>query len=78
MIQKCPGQDSRNLKVEIIRCPACGYKVEIFSDELRVRCPRCKRSVMRGKLPSCLDRCPYAKECMRGPDRYGSGERKQP
>ena len=70
MIQKCPGQDSRNLKVEITRCPHCKYKLEIFSDEIRVKCPKCRKFVMRKKLPSCLDWCQYAKDCMRGTDRY--------
>jgi len=78
MIQKCPGQDTRNLRVEIVRCQHCKYKLEIFSNEIKVRCPRCKKPVMRAKLPSCLDWCQYAKDCMRGVDQYDRTVRKSP
>jgi predicted Zn-ribbon and HTH transcriptional regulator len=44
---KCPGQDTRKLKVEIVKCKNCGYEVEIFSDEIRRRCPKCKKYVFR-------------------------------
>jgi len=64
MINKCPGQDDRNIKSEQIACPACGYKVEIFSDEVKVRCPQCRDLVCRQRLPSCIDWCKYAKECI--------------
>lgn len=64
MIPKCPGQDSRNLKIEIIKCPYCQYKVEMFSDEVKVHCPRCKNLVCRERLPSCIDWCKYARECV--------------
>jgi len=64
MIQKCPGQDDRNIKAETLRCPDCGYTVEIFSDEIKVRCPRCKGLVCRDRLPSCVDWCKAARECI--------------
>jgi predicted Zn-ribbon and HTH transcriptional regulator len=64
MIFKCPGQDDRNLKAEIVRCPDCGYEVEIFSDELKIKCPRCKGLICRILLPSCIDWCKYARECL--------------
>ena len=35
MHSKCPGQDSRNLRVALYKCPNCGADVEIFSDELK-------------------------------------------
>jgi len=66
---KCPGQDDRNLKVETVSCPGCGYKVEIFSDEMQHKCPKCKHKVTREKLPSCIDWCKYAKECI-GEEKY--------
>lgn len=65
MIQKCPGQDRRNLRVEVVDCPQCGYRVEIFSDEIKVKCPKCRQPVMRKRLPSCIDWCRFAKDCMR-------------
>lgn len=64
MISKCPGQDSRNLKTETIVCRDCGYKIEIFSDEIKIKCPKCKNLVCRDRLPSCIDWCKYAKECL--------------
>ena len=64
MIDQCPGQDKRYLKVEIINCPDCGYSVEIFSDEIQIRCPKCKNLVCRDRLPSCVDWCKAARECI--------------
>ena len=64
MINKCPGQDKRNLKVEILNCPDCGYRLEVFSDEMKVKCPKCKSLVCRRRLPSCVDWCKIARECV--------------
>lgn len=64
MINKCPGQDDRNIKVEIIACPDCGYKTEIFSDEIKVKCAKCKNLICRERLPACVDWCKMAKECI--------------
>lgn len=64
MIEKCPGQDKRNLSQESIICNACGYDVEIFSDEPKVRCPRCKNFVWRKMLPSCAEWCRSARDCI--------------
>jgi predicted RNA-binding Zn-ribbon protein involved in translation (DUF1610 family) len=64
MINKCPGQDDRNLKAEILTCLDCGYRIEIFSDEVKVKCPQCKSLVCRDRLPSCIDWCKFARECI--------------
>jgi len=64
MINKCPGQDDRNLKVGTLKCPDCGYKIEIFSDEIKVKCPKCKNLACRERLPSCIDWCKSARECI--------------
>jgi NADH pyrophosphatase NudC (nudix superfamily) len=66
---KCPGQDKRNIKTEMLRCPGCGYEVEIFSDEVKVSCPKCKNLLCRKRLPTCIDWCRFAKECI-GEDKY--------
>jgi DNA-directed RNA polymerase subunit RPC12/RpoP len=66
MLNKCPGQDKRNIKIEIITCPDCGYKIEIFSDEVKISCPKCKSLVCQERLPSCVDWCKYARECVGG------------
>lgn len=67
--KKCPGQDSRNVKPEIIKCSSCGYKLEIFSDEIKVKCPKCKKIVCQTRLPSCVDWCKAARECV-GEERW--------
>ena len=69
MSLKCPGQDDRNIKAEILKCPACGYKVEIFSDEIKVKCPKCKFEVCKERLPSCVDWCKFARQCV-GEEKY--------
>ena len=66
---RCPGLDTRFLKMGVHKCPHCGYEVEIFSDEIRVRCPKCKRYVYRDKVPSCVDWCRYARDCL-GEERW--------
>jgi len=69
MDKKCPGTELRNLKVEIIKCSNCGYEIEIFSDEVKVICPKCKTEVFRENIPSCVSWCVYAKECI-GEEKY--------
>ena len=64
MIFKCPVQDDRNIKAEIIICPHCKQKTEIFSDELKRRCPNCKEIIERESLPSCIQWCKAAKDCI--------------
>ena len=69
MTFKCPGQDSRKLRVELYKCPGCGAEVEIFSDEARVKCHKCGEFVHREKAPSCIDWCASARECL-GEERW--------
>lgn len=66
MFLKCPGQDNRKISAEIINCPDCGYGVEVFSDEIKLKCPKCKNFVFKKRLPSCLDWCQSARECIGG------------
>lgn len=69
MIPKCPGQDPRKIEIQNIKCPDCGYNVEMFSDEIKVRCPKCKNLVCQERLPSCVDWCRAARECI-GEERW--------
>jgi NADH pyrophosphatase NudC (nudix superfamily) len=69
MQSKCPGQDSRNLSVSIHICPQCGKEVEMFSDEMRIKCPSCKARVEKKTVPSCIQWCKEAKRCL-GPERW--------
>ncbi|MEW6033896.1 MAG: phosphohydrolase [Chloroflexota bacterium] len=69
MWSKCPGQDPRNLKVTLLKCPTCGEEVEMFSNELRVKCSGCGGWVYGEQVPSCIDWCAKAKECI-GEERW--------
>ncbi len=63
-MNKCPGQDSRKAEAESITCINCGYVTEIFSDEIKVKCSECKNLIYKQRLPSCLDWCKAAKDCV--------------
>jgi DNA-directed RNA polymerase subunit RPC12/RpoP len=69
MNSKCPGQDSRKLRVALYKCQNCGAEVEIFSDELKIRCRKCGQYVYREKTPSCIDWCASARQCL-GEERW--------
>ena len=69
MASKCPGQDFRNLRVQVYRCPMCSAEVEVFSNETRVRCDGCGEHVYRDKIPSCIEWCASARECL-GEERW--------
>jgi len=46
----CPGQNTAYLKdfnTNIISCSKCGNEVEFFSDEKKVKCPRCHNNVFK-------------------------------
>jgi predicted Zn-ribbon and HTH transcriptional regulator len=64
MGSQCPGQDKRNVTIELLTCAVCGYQVEMFSDEVKVSCPHCKSLVCRQRLPSCADWCKYSRQCL--------------
>ncbi|MFA6357817.1 MAG: phosphohydrolase [Candidatus Omnitrophota bacterium] len=64
MLNKCPGQDERKARAENIICSNCGYLAEIFSDEIQVNCPKCKNLISKELLPSCIDWCKAARECI--------------
>jgi len=69
MTSQCPGQDMRNLRVELYKCPNCGAEVEIFSDEIQVKCQKCGEKVYREKIPSCIEWCASARQCL-GEERW--------
>ena len=65
MMNKCPGSQAFSQPhPEDIKCPHCGAEVEIFSDEIKVTCPGCNKTVVREEGATCLDWCRYAKECV--------------
>lgn len=67
--KKCPGQDFRNLSAQLSKCPACGAEVEIFSNEARAECDKCGEILYKEELPSCIDWCAAARECL-GEERW--------
>ena len=72
MISNCPGsQKFKQPQPETIKCASCGEEIEIWTDEIKAVCPKCKNTVMREQGASCLDWCKYAKECV-GEDIYNS------
>ncbi len=73
MLDKCPGQNKQFWgpdDVCEVTCTGCGYLVEFFKDELKRKCPKCKKEVVNPKMDlGCAMWCPKAKECI-GPERY--------
>ena len=69
MYSRCPGQDMRKLRVKLYKCHKCGAEVEIFSDEVSVRCPKCKTKVYSNMANSCIEWCASARECL-GEERW--------
>jgi ribosomal protein S27E len=69
MSLRCPGQDFRWLRVELYKCPNCGTEEEIFSNETKVKCHGCGEWIYKEKLPSCIDWCSAARECL-GEERW--------
>jgi hypothetical protein len=68
-MNKCPGQERSKVVSENIICSSCGYVAEIFSDEIKVACPRCKNLICKERLPSCVDWCKAARQCI-GEEKY--------
>jgi ribosomal protein S27AE len=69
MAGRCPGQDGRSLKVSLHKCPDCGDEVEMFSDEVRAKCRKCGTVVYKESVPSCIEWCAKARECL-GEERW--------
>ena len=54
---ECPGHDTAHLKdfnTSIVACHVCGHKIEFFSDERKVKCPKCQTAVFKIK-PQVID-----------------------
>ncbi len=65
-------EKSNSLRLGLYRCPKCGTKLEIFSDEAKVRCFKCGGIVYRQESTPCIDWCALAHECLgeNGSRRY--------
>ena len=64
-IEKCPGAKAFTRPTpEFISCPACHQEVEIWTDELEVKCAGCGTLVSRDMLQGCVDYCESAQACL--------------
>ncbi|MBU1600191.1 hypothetical protein KKG61_08855 [bacterium] len=51
------------------RCPNCNEEVEVWSNELKTPCRKCGTTVFKEDVPSCIQWCQYAIQCV-GEERY--------
>jgi hypothetical protein len=64
MPDHCPGAANlRTPTLAIRKCPQCGEEVELFSNDVSVKCSRCGFEVYND-IASCVQWCRYAKECV--------------
>ncbi len=69
MLDHCPGAvNLRTPTLTIKKCPQCGEEVEVFSNDISVKCNRCGFLVFND-IESCIQWCKYAKECV-GEETY--------
>ena len=69
MFDRCPGAANlRTPTLEIKKCPQCGEEIEVFSNDVKVRCPGCGFEVYND-IVSCVRWCKYARECV-GEEMY--------
>ena len=54
MYDRCPSKSMRNVKAKIYKCRGCGAEVEMFSDELRTRCKKCRQFIYKEQYPYCI------------------------
>jgi ribosomal protein S27AE len=76
MLDHCPG--AANLKtptLTIRKCPQCGEDVELFSNDVSVKCSRCG-FVIYNDIASCVQWCKHARECV-GDEMYRKLNRKE-
>jgi hypothetical protein len=68
MLDHCPGAANiRTPTLAIKKCPQCGEEVELFSNDISVKC-RCG-FVVYNEIESCIQWCKHAKECV-GDEMY--------
>jgi hypothetical protein len=61
----CPGAwGFKQPTPKFIPCPECHAEVEIWTDEVEVKCHQCGAAVSRERLQGCIDHCEAARECL--------------
>jgi NADH pyrophosphatase NudC (nudix superfamily) len=69
MLDHCPGAANlRTPTLSIRKCPQCGEEVELFSNDISVKCSGCG-FVVYNDIESCIQWCRHAKECV-GEEMY--------
>jgi len=62
---RCPGSIRNTTPVPIERkCHNCGATIEMWSDEEKVDCHKCGTEIFKDKVPTCIEWCKSAEECM--------------
>jgi hypothetical protein len=76
MFDKCPGAANiRTPTLKTKKCPECGGEVEIFSDDVSIKCKGCG-FVIYEDLESCIHWCKYAEKCV-GEEAYRRLKKKE-
>jgi hypothetical protein len=76
MPDHCPGAANlRTPTLAIKKCPQCGDEVELFSNDISVKC-RCG-FVVYNDIESCILWCKHAKECV-GEEMYNKLMERKP
>lgn len=61
----CPGSTKiKNPTPEYLKCSNCANEVEIWTDEVKTVCSNCGNTVYKDQVPSCIDWCSHAEECI--------------
>ena len=61
----CPGAVRIKEPVpELFKCPRCGFDVEIWTNENSRLCNKCGQMVSREQVPTCVEWCKYAADCV--------------
>jgi NADH pyrophosphatase NudC (nudix superfamily) len=77
MLDRCPGAANiRTPTLAVRKCPQCGEEIEIFSNDVSVKCSSCGFTVYNDIL-SCVQWCKYARECV-GEETYRNLTAKKP
>jgi len=63
MFDRCPGSLAGTPTLKIKKCPECGNEVEIFSNDVKVKCDKCGFEIYND-VESCIQWCKYAKACV--------------
>lgn len=68
LMSSCPGSKIfKSPMPEPITCSGCAEELEIWTDEIKVRCKQCGTVTYKDRMPSCIDWCKHADACV-GPE----------